>query len=366
MSNLVQITSTVISANAVIEAKIANNSVGSRQIIQGSITFDKLGSNANLLAISSNVDTVQSNLTSYISIATANDGATLATARANDGITLATARANDGATLTTAIANDYATYVAASTLVTNILDGTSPFTGGIIQFNNDILVSGDFTVEGNTFTANVGTITSEDSNIVLNYTGSNATAIGGGIGIEGTGAELLSNITFYTVSNATVSGWRVGTGTLTEDDSIARIRDIGANDYSTYYAALANDGVTLTQAYANDYSTYTAAYLQASANDFTTFTSLTANINLVSSNVDSMAGTLLTPYYNVNTSTGTSNVFYIGSSNTPTNYNYVSTHISGISQPNTEWILNSANNTLQFTENSIPSGLSIQITAWVN
>lgn len=48
---LTVITTQVIDVNAVTETKVANNSIGTRQLIDGSVTLDKLASNATGILI---------------------------------------------------------------------------------------------------------------------------------------------------------------------------------------------------------------------------------------------------------------------------------------------------------------------------
>ena len=106
----------------------------------------------------------------------------------------------------------------------------------------------------------------------------------------------------------------------------------------------------------------------AAANDFVTFTRLNANLNVVQDNVAALTsgGILLSPHHNVNTSTSTSNVFFIGKNITALN-NVISVIIDGVQQvrdvpgtSNNDFIFHNANNTIQLTEASIPAGLTVQ------
>ena len=106
----------------------------------------------------------------------------------------------------------------------------------------------------------------------------------------------------------------------------------------------------------------------AAANDFVTFTRLNANLNVVQDNVAALTGggILLSPHHNVNTSTSTSNVFFIGKNITALN-NVISVMIDGVQQvrdvpgtSNNDFIFHNANNTIQLTEASIPAGLTVQ------
>jgi hypothetical protein len=116
---------------------------------------------------------------------------------------------------------------------------------------------------------------------------------------------------------------------------------------------------------ANDYVTYTRLNANVNAvqsNLSTAHTSISSNINTVQDNVTAITGggTFLSPFTNVNTATGTSNVFFIGK-DTAAEANVVLVMLDGVSQPNTEYAVNSANDTIQFTDATIPSGTIVQI-----
>jgi hypothetical protein len=404
-----------------------------------------------------------------------NDHSTLLSARANDLATWNSAQGNDHSTLLTARSNDYNTYNAI------INDSTVKFTSNK-TFARDLVIEGNLFILGDSVTANVSNISTEDKTIIINWNSTDALAEGSGIQVAGTSSALLANLIY---ASASVSKFRVGVGTLTSDDDIARTRDYQANDWSTYstlaandgatlltarsndwntystlaandgatllsarqndyvtylaalandgatlltarqndhvtyLAALANDGATLLTAHQNDYVTYLAAlandgatllsargndyttYLAALANDFDTYTSLNANLNSVQSNVnakvskagDTMTGELtlsgpptsasnaatkayvdgalglsLQPRYNTNVSSGTSNCFFVRvSANSPANLNYVYSSLNGIDQVNgVDFIYNIANDTIQYTDSSVPAGLQVLIRAFTN
>ena len=382
-----------------------------------------------------------------------NDHSTLLSARANDLATWNSAQGNDHSTLLTARSNDYNTYNAI------INDSTVKFTSNK-TFARDLVIEGNLFILGDSVTANVSNISTEDKTIIINWNSTDALAEGSGIQVAGTSSALLANLIY---ASASVSKFRVGVGTLTSDDDIARTRDYQANDWSTYstlaandgatlltarsndwntystsaandgatllsarqndhvtyLAALANDGATLLTARQNDHVTYLAAlandgatllsargndyttYLAALANDFNTYTSLNANLNSVQSNVtakvskagDTMTGELtlsgpptsasnaatkayvdgalglnLQPRYNTNVSSGTSNCFFVRvSANSPANLNYVYSSLNGIDQVNgVDFIYNIANDTIQYTDSSVPAGLQVLIRAFTN
>ena len=182
-----------------------------------------------------------------------------------------------------------------------------------------------------------------------------------------------ANVTLDAVVSNAVIGTRVFEGTV----------GLQANDSATYFAAFANDFVTYTRlnanldvitdnlvsaqtvSHANDFITYTrlnANVNTVQSNLSTAHTSLSSNINTVQNNVDAITGgsTLLTPFTNVNSALGTSNVFFVGR-DIGAEANVVLVMLDGVSQPNTEYEVNASNNTVQFTDATIPSGTTVQI-----
>ena len=143
------------------------------------------------------------------------------------------------------------------------------------------------------------------------------------------------------------------------------------------------DGVT--SAIQTQINTVTTNINTLDSNADANFTQLNANINVVSANVvgaetrldanldviqDNVAaitggGILLTPFSNTNTSTATSNVFFLGKPVvTPANVLFVA--IDGVLQTkdvpgtsNNDYVVTVANNTIALTDASIPAGLTI-------
>jgi len=64
----------------------------------------------------------------------------------------------------------------------------------------------------------------------------------------------------------------------------------------------------------------------------------------------------------VNTATGTSNVFFIGQ-DVAAHANITTVSLDGIVQPNTEFVPNFSNDTIQFKDASIPSGTIVTINS---
>ena len=232
-----QVTGTVI-ANAAIESQhIANNAVNTQHYIIGSITADKLAANANVLF-------VQANLAALIG-------------------------------------------------------GNTEFTASK-TFQQDVYVQGNLYVEGAEISFNVANLVVEDRSIIINNNGSNTTAEGAGLQVEGTSNVLLSNI-FYAGSSNT--RWRV-----------------------------ANTDVANT----------------------------TAQDDIIT--VRSLWGYQVRRRTNTNTSTATSNVFFIGGS-TPIAAN-IEVATDGLLQPNSEWVFHSGNNTIQLTDPTFPANIVVHITVF--
>lgn len=342
-------------------------------------------------------------------------------------------------------ANDHSTWSVLNSNVdsvqsnlTALISGATEFTSAIKIFQGDVIVQGNVFVEGDTLNANVTNVTSEDTTIVVNWNGTDGSAEGAGLGVAGTSNDILANIIYATAS---ASGFRIGSGTLTSADDIARRQDYQANDYTTllsarandfatWNSAKANDVVTILSARANDFATWNSAkandfatwnsakandlatynqalsvarandfatwnsakandfntwnsakandfvtwnsakandyvtILAAYANDFATWTGITANLDVVQDNVDSLSSTInAIPWTNSNTST-TSNVYFIGAPGTIENENSIYLSFGGVVQPETEWSFNSGNNTIQFNDASMPTGEPVVIQAF--
>ena len=159
------------------------------------------------------------------------------------------------------------------------------------------------------------------------------------ISIEGNANILLDAV----VTNAVI-GTRVFEGTV----------GLQANDSATYFAAYANDYVTYTRLNANVNA--------VQSNLSTAHTDLSSNINSVQNNVAAITGggTFLSPFVNTNSATGTSNVFFIGK-DTASYSNIITVTLDGVFQANTEYVANFANDTIQFTDATIPSGTIVTI-----
>lgn len=194
--------------------------------------------------------------------------------------------------------------------------------------------------------------------------------------------QLLNGVSLDVDNDVTASNVSASTDLLATNAVIAPLMfengvGMSANDSATYFAAYANDYVTYTRINANLNTTtdnVTALETRVNANlDIVednvraTHNDISANLNTVQDNVAALSGgaILLTPFFNVNTSTGTSNAFFLGKDVvTPDNVLYVA--IDGVVQTkdqpgvsNNDFVVTVANNTVQFTDATIPSGLTI-------
>ncbi|MEK9954210.1 MAG: hypothetical protein VW577_02270 [Pelagibacteraceae bacterium] len=171
--------------------------------------------------------------------------------------------------------------------------------------------------------------------------------------------QLLNGVSLDVDNDVTASNVSASTDLIATNATISTLifeNGVGmsANDSATYFAAYANDYVTYTRLNANVNS--------VQSNLSTAHTDLSSNMNLIQDNVDAITGggTFLAPFTNVNTATGTSNVFFVGK-NVSAEANVILVMIDGVSQANTEYEVNASNDTVQFKDASIPSGSIIQI-----
>jgi len=299
-------------------------------------------------------------------------------------------------------------------------------TGGIIQANvtstgNLQLNTGYIQTAGTTFNSldlrttsmsngislrsvsNVGIFLDHDNNSSTDYfgvfsgTGDPSTAIDSAIfSIREQNANVYSKGNLnYISSNATTDVY--SGNALISTRVFSSGVELRSNDYATYLAAQGG----ITGANANIYTNY----LAATANDLITYTRLNANLNTVSSNTDSKlalsggtmsgniamgakyinnlanpvqaqdaatrsyvleiaGGTILSPQYTTNISSGSSNVIAV-TINTPTFISRTLVSLSGVFQtPTVDYVLNTGNNSIQYTVSSLPTGLTTVIQSW--
>ena len=370
---LTRVTGTVIADNALSAALLANGAISARHLSPGAVGLIALAASANAaavhVALTANINTLQSNINTVennVDIVSFNAAANSVQATANIGIV-------SGNSIS-AIANTIqllANLNQTSTNVTNIITGTTPFTGQVTM-QDDLVITGNLTVNGDQTIVDSTSLTVEDRMIMLNEGGTGSPSADVGIlfnrGNQGNAALFydesalaftvadtadppsntslsavtLSNITVGILSATTVKYGGADLNTAITDNAAALQARITAN--STFATAVEARRVTNVAV--------------AASNDFITFTRLNANINVVSDNVAS--STEMTPFTNVNSALGTSNCFFVGRDIT-SHANIAVVSLDGVTQSNTEFVYHLSNDTIQFKDVSIPSGTVVTI-----
>lgn len=370
---LTRVTGTVIADNALSAALLANGAISARHLGPGVVGLISLTSAANAAAVhvdlTSNINSLQSNINTVennVDIVSFNAAANSVQATANIGIVSSNS--------ISAIANTIqllANLNQTSTNVTNIITGTTPFTGQVTM-QDDLVITGNLTVNGDQTIVDSTSLTVEDRMIMLNEGGTGSPSADVGIlfnrGNQGNAALFydesalaftvadtadppsntslsavtLSNITVGILSATTVKYGGADLNTAITDNAAALQARITAN--STFATAVEARRVTNVAV--------------AASNDFITFTRLNANINVVSDNVS--ASTEMTPFTNVNSALGTSNCFFVGRDIT-SHANIAVVSLDGVVQGNTEFVYHLSNDTIQFKDVSIPSGTVVTI-----
>ena len=281
---------------------------------------------------------------------------------------------------------------------------TSATFTGEVNVNDDLIVAGNLTVSGDTTTANSINLVVEDRIIMLanSVTGSPSQDIGIFMnrGNQGNAAFLYdeqtqsfivadtkSPMTNTLVSVVTLSNLSVGKLSFDGADlNTAITNNVTAlnNEDTALQARLTTNATAFTAEDTALQARITANNTLLHSNDFITFTRLNANLNAVSANVeirntqlnanidvvqDNVAvlgggGTFFKPFMNVNTATGTSNVFFVGQ-NTTSDDNVLTVTLDGIVQSNSEFVMHHANDTIQFKDASIPSGVKVTILSMI-
>jgi len=385
--SLTRITTGVISSNAVSAAKLSNGSITSRTIPNATIELRHLASNANAFATTA---TLSTNLTANLVQITANINAVQANVNAqtvNVNIIQSNLSANIGSLNTGLIqTNANVNNVAANVIrltanvdivqdnVAAIIDGSTAFTGEVTM-NDDLIVTGNLIVSGDTTTANSINMIVEDRIIMLanSATGSPADDIGFlfNRGNQGNAAFFYdeSAKTFKIsdtkdpFSNTTISpvtASNLDVGILTAANVKYSGTDLHVSIIDNVAALTTNINTLDANADAIESRRVTNVSVAAS-NDFVTFTRLNANLNVVQDNVAALSGSLtVSPFVNVNTATGTSNAFFVGK-DTSQDDHILTVSLDGLIQSNNEFVYHHSNNTIQFKDASIPSGIIVQI-----
>ena len=394
---LTRVTSGVLGANAVSAEKLANSSLDSRHFANNSIELKHLATSANLTA---QVNTVQANLTANNIQHTANLNSistNVASVIANVNIV----SGNIGGVAANTIQNKANVDIAnANTIQINsnlnvvnsnlnaVIAGSTAFTGQVTM-NDDLVITGNLIVNGDTTTANSVNMVVQDRMLMLANSATGAPAADVGIlfnrGNQGNAAFFYdeSSQTFKVsdtkdpstnVALSPVTAGNLDVGILTA----ATVKFNGA-DLNTAItdnvAALQSRLTTNVTAFTNE-DTALQARIAANntllhSNDFITFTRLNANINVVNQNVNSGVG--LIQRVNSAVSTGSSNVFFVAvpsASQHPSDLNKIEVYIDGIRQrpdsltgSNHDFVYNSAAASVTVTDPSLPSGLIVIIDA---
>lgn len=394
---LTRVTSGVLGANAVSAEKLANSSLDSRHFANNSIELKHLATSANLTA---QVNTVQANLTANNIQHTANlnsISSNVASVIANVNIV----SGNIGGVAANTIQNKANVDIAnANTIQINsnlnvvnsnlnaVIAGSTAFTGQVTM-NDDLVITGNLIVNGDTTTANSVNMVVQDRMLMLANSATGAPAADVGIlfnrGNQGNAAFFYdeSSQTFKVsdtkdpstnVALSPVTAGNLDVGILTA----ATVKFNGA-DLNTAItdnvAALQSRLTTNVTAFTNE-DTALQARIAANntllhSNDFITFTRLNANINVVNQNVNSGVG--LIQRVNSAVSTGSSNVFFVAvpsASQHPSDLNKIEVYIDGIRQrpdsltgSNHDFVYNSAAASVTVTDPSLPSGLIVIIDA---
>tara|TARA_Y100001937_G_scaffold108410_1_gene152071 strand:- start:1071 stop:2444 length:1374 start_codon:yes stop_codon:yes gene_type:complete len=451
--SLTRITSGVVSANAISTEKLANGAITSRHIANTAIELKHLGSSANQVAgintvtanvntVQSNVNTVQANVNSQrtnVNIVSSNVGNTIAfTANvearrvANIAGAISTVLTAD-LTASRALISGSGGKIEVSPVTSTELGHLDGVTGAIqtqlnaletrraannvtTTFTDDVIITGNLIVNGDTTTANSINMVVQDRMLMLanSATGSPAADVGllFNRGNQGNAAFFYdesaktfklsdtkdpssntslspvtaSNLDVGIVTAATLNATAITQNGATLDNLIGSNVD-GAistvNDTDlTASRALVSSGsgkiavsaVTATELGHLDGVSGALqtqidskiATTDSASNDFITFTRLNANINVVSAN----AGVGLKQLTNVITSGG-ANTFHVATppASNPTTISNVQVFIDGLAQkPKTsssdnDYIYTAGSGLVTITDASLPSGLTVQITA---
>ena len=382
---LTRVTSTVVSSNAITSAQLSNNIIETRHIKNESVGLAALDSeansasvetrlNANLDATTANINSVQGN------VVAAEANVVLVRSNIDSFGSFANTNLDTKANVSATFIQLNSNINQTSTNVAAIIDGTTAFTGQVTM-NDDLIVAGNLVISGDTTTSNSVNMIVQDRMIMLanSATGTPADDVGFFFNRGNQGNAAF----FYDESART---FKISD---TKDPSTnTSISPVTAGNLDVGILTAANikyDGADLHVSITDNVNTLTTNIntLDANAdaiearrvanvtvmhsNDFVTFTRLNANINSVSDNVDAITGggTLSLPFQNVNTSVGTSNVFFIGKDvANQSNITYVT--LDGVFQTSDDYVLHTSNETIQFKEASIPSGVVFTVHTLTN
>ena len=382
---LTRVTSTVVSSNAITSAQLSNNIIETRHIKSESVGLAALDSeansasvetrlNANLNATTANINSVQGN------VVAAEANVVLVRSNIDSFGSFANTNLDTKANVSATFIQLNSNINQTSTNVAAIIDGTTAFTGQVTM-NDDLIVAGNLVISGDTTTSNSVNMIVQDRMIMLanSATGTPADDVGFFFNRGNQGNAAF----FYDESART---FKVSD---TKDPSTnTSISPVTAGNLDVGILTAANikyDGADLHVSITDNVNSLTTNIntLDANAdaiearrvanvtvmhsNDFVTFTRLNANINSVSDNVDAITGggTLSLPFQNINTSVGTSNVFFIGK-DVANQSNITVVTLDGVFQTSDDYVLHTSNETIQFKEASIPSGVVFTVHTLTN
>ena len=394
---LTRVTSGVLSSNAVSAEKLANGSITARTLGNSSILLQHLGSTANF---TSAINTVQSNLTANNIQHTANINSVstnVAAISANVNIVsgnvggVAANTIRNKANVDTALANVIQLNANINVVQANvaaIIDGTTAFTDAVTM-NDDLIVTGNLIVNGDTTTANSVNMVVQDRMLMLANSATGAPAADVGVlfnrGNQGNAAFFYdeSGQTFKisdtkdpstNVALSPVTAGNLDVGILTAATVKFNGADLNTAITDNVAALQARITANSTAFQAEDtalQARITANNTLLNSNDFITFTRLNANINVVSANVDSGVG--LVKKVNSAVSTGSSNVFFVATptaAQKPSDIDKVDVFIDGIRQrpdsltgSNNDFVYSSTDASVTITDPALPSGLIVIIDA---
>lgn len=394
---LTRVTSGVLSSNAVSAEKLANGSITARTLGNSSILLQHLGSTANF---TSSINTVQANLTANNIQHTANINSVstnVAAISANVNIVsgnvggVAANTIRNKANVDTALANVIQLNANINVVQANvaaIIDGTTAFTDAVTM-NDDLIVTGNLIVNGDTTTANSVNMVVQDRMLMLANSATGAPAADVGVlfnrGNQGNAAFFYdeSAQTFKisdtkdpstNVALSPVTAGNLDVGILTAATVKFNGADLNTALTDNVAALQARITANSTAFQAEDtalQARITANNTLLNSNDFITFTRLNANINVVSANVDSGVG--LVKKVNSAVSTGSSNVFFVATptaAQKPSDIDKVDVFIDGIRQrpdsltgSNNDFVYSSTDASVTITDPALPSGLIVIIDA---
>tara|TARA_Y100001937_G_scaffold107869_1_gene150944 strand:- start:1068 stop:2441 length:1374 start_codon:yes stop_codon:yes gene_type:complete len=451
--SLTRITSGVVSANAISAEKLANAALTSRNFANKSVELRHLADSANnttsintittnINTVQSNVNTVQANVNSQrtnVNIVSSNVGNTVAfTANvearrvANIAGAISTVLTADLTASRALISGSGGKIEVSPVTSTELghLDGVS----GAIQtqldavesrraanlvtatFTDDVIITGNLIVNGDTTTANSINMVVQDRMLMLANSATGAPAADVGLlfnrGNQGNAAFFYdesaktfklsdtkdpssntslspvtaSNLDVGIVTAATLNATAITQNGATLDNLIGSnvdgaISTVKSTDLTASRALVSSgsgkievSAVTATEiGHLDGVSGGIQSQLDSkiattdsASNDFITFTRLNANINVVSAN----AALGLSQLTNVITSTG-ANTFHVATppGSNPSAISNVQVFIDGLAQkPKTsssdnDYIYTAGSGLVTITDASLPSGLTVQITA---